>query len=88
MLWSEPCKAYGASRSESEPDSASKREIGSGQPSGAGEASMGDEDTGKGSRPASRGCWGQRVPRERRRNLRDPACGGSCPEVTSEIHNW
>src|SRR5215207_400590 len=82
-----PCKAHGASRSESEPGSASKRYNESGQPFRDGEASTGGEDTGMCTRRALRGGRGQRVPREGSRNLRRPGVPGSCPRVRLGMHN-
>ena len=82
-----PCKAHGASRSESEPGSASKRKVESGQPFRDGEASIGGEVTGMCTRRALRGGRGQRVPREESRNLGDPACWGIDQKAQLGIHN-
>jgi hypothetical protein len=82
-----PCKAHGASRSESEPGSASKRNNESGQPIGEGEARTDGEVTGMCTRRALRGGRGQRVPRERSRNLGDPACWGVDQKARLGMHN-
>ena len=75
-----PCEVHDASCSESEPVSASKHNNVSGQPLRGGEASTDDEVTGKSSHPAHRGDRGQRVSRERVRNLGDPACWSRAPD--------
>lgn len=87
-LTSKLCEAYGASRSESEPDSASENEIVGGQSASEDEASTNGEDTGECSRSAHRGGWGQRVPRERCKEPERSDVSGSCPGATPEIHNW
>ena len=69
----EASRAEGVSRSESEPDSASKHYF---QVANLPEVAKPDtvgEATGMCSRRAWRGDWGQRAPNDRSRNLGDPA---------------
>ena len=69
----EASRAEGVSRSESEPDSASKHDSQAANLPKVAKPDTGGEATGKCSCRAWRGDWGQRAPNDRSRNLGGPA---------------